>query len=402
MLARMNGGKQSGPWKPFRVDRQARSSLIDQVAEGLRQAILTGRCQAGDKLPPKLKMAEELGVSEIVVRRALARLKQEGLVSAKPRNGILVCDRDRHVWRGHVLFASWSGPNMYYHNVLAAEVTRRLHARRFLVSDLDLDGLQYRRGYPELQTILATKSVDLVLVEGHETLQKEGRPEVTSQRLSGILRQAGVPFVQVHWGIGHVYPDAAVVIAITYDAAYLALGEHCRACGIRTALLVIRREASLSANRPLLDAMTAAGVTCSRLAVPVVRGMPPGPEGVERAGLAAMQAWLDRGNALPDLIYFDDDFLARGSLLVLTRRGIRIPEDVQVATLANRGLGPVYDRPLTRIEMDPIRHGATVADRVLQFLENRPSRQAPVLGPDFIAGKTTGRLAAGTGTKRAR
>ena len=70
-------------------------------------------------------------------------------------------------------------------------------------------------------------------------------------------------------------------------------------------------------------------------------------------------------------------------------RATRIPADVQVATWANRGNGPVFPQPLTRIEMDPVAHGRAIAERVLAVLAGRPPKQPLVLTPQFITGATT-------------
>ena len=55
----------------------------------------------------------------------------------------------------------------------------------------------------------------------------------------------------------------------------------------------------------------------------------------------------------------------------------------------SRGLGPVFDRPLTRIEMDPVAHGVAVADYVLRMLSEEV-RPGPIeLTPEFIVDATT-------------
>jgi DNA-binding LacI/PurR family transcriptional regulator len=382
---------------PFRIERQAAKTLTDQVAEGLRHAIATGHFKPGDVLPTKLEMAAALGVNDITIRRALAVLKQEGVVAPKPRRGILVCDRTRHSWRGHVLFCSWSGPDMYYHTVQAAEISRRLHAGRFLVTDLHLDGDAHHSHYAELLAILETRSVDLVLSEGGGWVQFLPG-EIT---FSQVLARSGIPYVQLD-GKGTAAMDgAAAGIVLAHEQAYRALTEHCRECGIRRALLVVPGLSVDPSRHPLLaKVMQAAGVQCEWLEASKAEGF-CSPESVERGGLAAMRAWLAGQPALPDLIYFDDDFLARGGLLALMQHGLRIPEDVQVATWANRGLGPVFDKPLTRIEMDPVAHGVAIAERVLAHLENGDGPRTIELTPKFIVGETTRVLYPSPGTATA-
>jgi len=383
----------------FRIDRQAGKTLTAQVADGLREAILTRRFKPGNTLPTKLEMAAELGVNDITIRRALAQLKREGLIAPRPRRGILVCDPTRFSWRGHVLFASWSGPDMYYHTVMAAEITRRLHAQRFLVTDMHLDGAAHANEYPEMRGVLETRSVDLVLVEGGGWIEFQGQGPTVWE----VLKRFRLPVVYVD----AVHPTAEVSvrpdIGLSTADAYEALAAHCLECGIRSALLAAKDAPRFSAHHPaqaLALQMEAQGISCDWLEVTPVAGL-RSPESVERGGLRAMQTWLALARPLPDFIYFDDDFIARGALLALTRHGIRIPEDVQVASWANKGLGPVYDKPLTRIEMDPVAHGVTVAEYVLRVLSEgvRPSPLA--LTPDFIAGATTRRLGQSENRRRA-
>lgn len=54
--------------------------LVDQVVGRLRQQILDGSFEPGDKLPPEGQLAETYGVSRNVVREAMRTLRGEGLV----------------------------------------------------------------------------------------------------------------------------------------------------------------------------------------------------------------------------------------------------------------------------------------------------------------------------------
>ena len=62
---------------------------------------------------------------------------------------------------------------------------------------------------------------------------------------------------------------------------------------------------------------------------------------------------------------------ASGALAAFSAAGLRAPEDFRAATFSNAGFGPVYPRPLTRLEMDPRAHGAAAADLLLGFLAGR-------------------------------
>jgi len=65
------------------------SSLLGQVIVELREAILSGRLKAGDRLVEE-RLAEELGVSRNPVREAIRVLTTEGLVEVTARRGASV------------------------------------------------------------------------------------------------------------------------------------------------------------------------------------------------------------------------------------------------------------------------------------------------------------------------
>jgi DNA-binding GntR family transcriptional regulator len=69
----------------------AHPGLGDVVAAELRDRILTGRLESGQRLV-EAQIAEELGVSRYPVREALRRLEVEGLVVHRPRRGAVVAE----------------------------------------------------------------------------------------------------------------------------------------------------------------------------------------------------------------------------------------------------------------------------------------------------------------------
>ena len=75
-------------------------------------------------------------------------------------------------------------------------------------------------------------------------------------------------------------------------------------------------------------------------------------------------------------------------LLALLRHGIRIPEDVTVVSFANKGHLPIWDRALTRIEVDPAAHGAAVSQAVQKFLHGGQFPSGLSLGSVWIHGET--------------
>ena len=65
--------------------------LRDVVFQTLRQAILKGELQPGERLM-EIKLAETLGVSRTPIREAIRKLELEGLVVMIPRKGAAVAN----------------------------------------------------------------------------------------------------------------------------------------------------------------------------------------------------------------------------------------------------------------------------------------------------------------------
>lgn len=68
----------AGLFAPVSVAR-ASSSIADQI----RQAIVTGRLEQGERLPPERELAEQFGVSRVTVRDALRALEAMGLIEVR-------------------------------------------------------------------------------------------------------------------------------------------------------------------------------------------------------------------------------------------------------------------------------------------------------------------------------
>jgi GntR family transcriptional regulator len=61
-----------------------------QVADDLRQRIIDGALQAGDKVPSEAELMNDYGVSRIVVRMAMEALQNEGLIDKQQGKGTFV------------------------------------------------------------------------------------------------------------------------------------------------------------------------------------------------------------------------------------------------------------------------------------------------------------------------
>ncbi len=67
-----------------------RDRLCVQVAEQIRDSIVSGHVEAGDRLPPERELCERFGVSRTVLREAIRFLEGEGLLTTRSGSGTYV------------------------------------------------------------------------------------------------------------------------------------------------------------------------------------------------------------------------------------------------------------------------------------------------------------------------
>ncbi|MCJ0914994.1 MULTISPECIES: GntR family transcriptional regulator [Mammaliicoccus] len=74
-----------------------RTSLVDVAVEKLKEYIAEHQFGNGDKLPSEKMLVEQLGVSRTVVREAISRLQQSGLIQVKSGSGMFITEKNKHL-----------------------------------------------------------------------------------------------------------------------------------------------------------------------------------------------------------------------------------------------------------------------------------------------------------------
>ena len=149
---------------PFALDRNDGRSLVAQLVDGFREAIVGGYYAPGDVLPSYRDLAPLLDVSQIVTKAALRHLSNEGLIVSRPRIGSVVRDCGEKRWLGNVVFVYPESDISYFQTVFAEEVRSRLAVAGYLMTQVRV-GPKTAKGY-ELSLLDATlaRSVDLAIV----------------------------------------------------------------------------------------------------------------------------------------------------------------------------------------------------------------------------------------------
>ena len=362
---------------PFSLDRNSRVSLTRQVEAGFKRAILAGRYAAGDVLPPREELASMLGVSSIVTREAVRRLVEQGFIIARPRIGSVVCKPDSPRWKGRVVLVGANGDGVYYIASLGQTLRARLVAAGYLTTDTTV--VWKDQGVCDISCIAPflyeAPDMAVVLTPGPPILD--------------LIAGEGVPFVALETKPGRAFSQCLAWFKDDMETAARQLVAFCRDEGVKKVLEVW----AWNGNARIRDDFRRAGITI----VPWKIKVPPQNysfiDAVQRCAMEAFERRLSREGKswLPDLIYFsDDDHVASGALSALLHHGVDVPGAVRVATLSNRGLGPVFHRPLTRLELDPIEHGNVIADYVLARLAGKTPQTVPKLPVTFFPGETLG------------
>jgi GntR family transcriptional repressor for pyruvate dehydrogenase complex len=74
------------------LEKMERSRLSDRVADQLRKQVALGGFAPGERLPATKDLADQLGVTRLTVREALAQLEAAGLVESRHGSGTFVVD----------------------------------------------------------------------------------------------------------------------------------------------------------------------------------------------------------------------------------------------------------------------------------------------------------------------
>src|SRR3989442_2786898 len=80
-------------------ERVKNQRVSDEILQQIREAVLAGKFQVGDRLPNERALAEQFGASRTSVREALRGLEQEGVVYTKKgvTGGTFVADLDHRL-----------------------------------------------------------------------------------------------------------------------------------------------------------------------------------------------------------------------------------------------------------------------------------------------------------------
>lgn len=358
----------------FKVSKADRRNLTDQLADGLRQAIVSGFYKAGDRLPRLRDLATHFGTSLRVPREAIARLVSEGHVDARTSIGTTVLPRRTRSWKGHVLFILPDAEGSYYANVFASELQSGFLKAGWLFTRVNV--LKRRKGRRDTSILEAAlaQSVDLaIILYGDPLIEK-------------FLARRHVPYIL----IADTRPDdptPAGFIRFNRSAAVADFVRRCQEAGRRKVVQVcLDDEGDVDA----VPALQRAGIKARREVIRF-KESPERLEAIERSAFNALsQRLAQQSKANGEVFFFTDDFLAFGGITAILHAGLHVPEDIALAAWSSRGFAPVSPWDLDRMEFDPRQTAKDVTALVLDFLSGKKIPSRAEIGPVYKRGTTIG------------
>ena len=377
----MRMGERTIKFPPFSIARRDGATLTSQIEDGLRQAIATGFYGDGDFLPGYVELAGRLGVSTGIARRAIARLIADGLCHPQRGVGLRVCSKSpAKVGNVLVVTGGDAAAYRYYMASLVEHIRRHLAKNHFAMTRAIVTRRGGREDYASLDDAL-NRHVSLAIATD------------CSPGTEKRLRAADVPYILMTTKMA---PSMAAGLLVG-DARKAAesVAAHCADCGARRVLLVgLGIPGSFHIDfSELLAALLERAIESRFITpdahIPDVSTETTVREAVETFSKLSATGRIEVDGFRPDLIVFLDDYVAQGALLAMSVADIRIPDDVQVVTMANKGLGPVWLKPLTRFEVDAAAEAEALATLALRCLHDRGRQHTATISTTFIVGETT-------------
>ena len=351
----------------FRYKPDGITSLADVLCGFIKDEITYGRLKAGDPIPTISELAKESGLTFRVARGVVERLAREGYVRSRPRLGTVVLPREVTALRGRVLFVLPDVDACSYHVTMIADALRhRLGASGYAFSTV-VFSQDERIGLAFLKHELIRTPDVVIVIYGTKPVRE-------------YLRDAGVRSVFIYGDPPK--KDEGRWIRFSAEEAIANFVRHCVRAGVKR-VMQVRFEGNETPDA--CQALAAKGIKCGWVTVPRMDGLGR-YEGIERSSHNTFLNLPRSG--FPDVFLFWDDFVAQGALMAFLGRGVKIPEDVKIVTLSNRGLGPLYSESLTRFECDAAEAGEKVSAYALALLAKGRLPPPPVIAPHYVFGRT--------------
>ena len=334
----------------------------DRIAGALAEEIRLGLLRAGAALPSVDALRARFGVGEYAARRAVKALAEAGLVSVKRHVGAVVAADSGLKWRGSVAFVCKGWHGSYFQHVLSMRFSQLVEAGGWRCAQVFLEHAP--DGELDLSPLRRHLANGLDLVAGL----------FGERQIADELDRSGVPYIVLN-GFTRKFPNALAVVHEETRRCYGQLIAELKRHGVRT---VAEFDMSRSIDREFKRQFFESGINVERVMCKWDNERRWRLSDLRATGHATVAEYFAQERHRrypPDVVMFDDDYLAAGGIAALYEAGFSIPRDIGVVGYANTGNKGVYGFSLARIENDPFSYAEKVASYVLKVLAGK--RAAP-------------------------
>lgn len=331
--------------------------------EDLRQRIVQGRLSPGERLPNRIELIEQFGVSSITVQQAFDGLIRDGFVEARGRAGTFVARHPPHRFQFAVVFPEKVSPRFPFWSALREVLIRR--------GTIEGDGV----GFAIYEQVCAENP-------GPDQARLES--DLRASRLAGVIVAANPSYL----------PNELLDLIDALCPAVAVMAERCprgwptvyfdyssfldRAITIAKA--AGRRQLAAVCSRftaPALASHFRSSAKSARLTLKPWWMMPIPPHAADAIPLCIQLLMNPEQQSRPDALIIADDALIHPALTGLIAAGVRVPDDLLLIGLSNSP-SPANALPVERVYFD----SSELLDLCLPLLN--PKRRGKSSAPPMI------------------
>ena|GEM_PF-1595417 len=364
---------------PFLIKNVRSTDLTEtQIERYYSQEIRSGRIAAGTKLPSNQELAKTWKTSSSTVQRALLNIVALGLVDRKPRRGTFVKGKQQRAMVGLLV-----GPDLS-----------------------DASASHYRSLNSAIREAINSEFLSCRIYDNLSTLDKAKRDNVLKNLTIDQKYHNFCGFIQIFCipkglKLNEFIPEKTQ--KVVYDSNrsdndflfdYADFGKqvviNLHKKGVRR-IWYLKQGSEESDGQP--HDILSIQETASALAMPppTILRVPSNRFGhhIEVSTdefLSALLLKTDK-SALPDAIISSDDVAMRGAVFALLKHGIKIPEQLRLASLANEGVNIHYAVPVLRYNFPITTLGREIANLLKSRLSTKPNERNSPRTPINLQGK---------------
>ena len=350
--------------------------ISETIAETLAEELANGRWKSGERLPSVDELRERFGAGEYAIRRAIKRLADSGAISVKKHVGAVVTAKPRWSWKGCVAFVAVGAMGSYFQQMLSIRFAQIFESA----------GWQF---VPVIIETAKDGSLDLEPLRRHLADGVDFAVGLFGEKQAAVmLDNAGVPYVILN-GFTRNFPNARAVIREDSRECFSRLIAALKKRGARR---LVEFDMPRSIDRSFKRQLFEAGISVERVMCKWDNEIKWTLGDLKACGHRTVTDYFAderHRQRPPDVVLFDDDYLAVGGVVALFEAGFRIPDDIGVVCHTNRGNELALGVSVARFVNDPVSYADAVAEYVIAQLEGR--RVAlPKISWSFIDGESIG------------